>query len=154
MIYKYTFQSELNVTTPGMYSIILTAFDKAGNYKSTRSLFFFDDNSFVETTSGTRMIVTESTSETDYEWVTTESSLLHVTWPGRFINERHDIYKWLHKIESNSHVDDAYDDKHGRRTVDLFTNIKGTFVFTVIIFFELNSNVVVSVVLNMYLQCL
>lgn len=133
MPYKYTFQSELNVTIPGMYSIILTAFDKAGNYKSTRSLFLFDDNSFVETTSGTRMIVTESTLETDYEWVITESSLLHVTWPGRFKNERHDIYKWLHRLESNSHVDSTYDDRFGRRTVDWFTNVKGadTFVYQV-----------------------
>ncbi|CAG2197001.1 unnamed protein product [Mytilus edulis] len=45
-------ESSLNVSTPGMYSILLTAFDKAGNYKSTRSVFLFDNQSFVETTPG------------------------------------------------------------------------------------------------------
>jgi hypothetical protein len=33
------------------------------------------------------MIVTESTSETNYTWVVTDTSQLHVKWPGRFINE-------------------------------------------------------------------
>jgi hypothetical protein len=63
------FQSEFNVTTPGMYSIIFSTFDKAGNYKSARSVFLFDDQSVVETTQGTRIIVTESTANTNYSWV-------------------------------------------------------------------------------------
>jgi hypothetical protein len=56
------FQSEFNVTTPGMYSIIFSTFDKAGNYKSARSVFLFDDQSVVEKTQGTCIIVTESTA--------------------------------------------------------------------------------------------
>ena len=108
-----------------MYSIIFTAFDKAGNYKSTRSVFLFDDQSVVETTSGTRMIVTESTSETNYTWVVTDTSQLHVKWPGRFINERHDVNEWLEPVANHISIEAVYDDIFGRRTVQWYTNIKG-----------------------------
>jgi hypothetical protein len=108
-----------------MYSIIFTAFDKAGNYKSTRSVFLFDDQSVVETTSGTIMIVTESTSETNHTWVVTDTSQLHVKWPGRFINERHDVNEWLEPVANHTSIETVYDDIFGRRTVQWYTNIKG-----------------------------
>ena len=127
------FQSEFNVTIPGMYSIIFTAFDKAGNYKSTRSVFLFDDQSVVETTSGTRMIVTESTSETNYTWVVTDTSQLHVKWPGRFINERHVVNGWLEPVANHTSIETVYDDIFGRRTVQWYTNIKGI-IFMLTIF--------------------
>ncbi|CAC5375358.1 unnamed protein product [Mytilus coruscus] len=124
-------ESILNVTTPGMYSILLTAFDKAGNYKSTRSVFLFDNQSFVETTSGTRTTVLESTVESNYTWVVFDTSLLNVTWAGRFMNERHDVYKWLNEIDANKHVDHEYDDMSGRRTVQWFPNVKGIVKFDI-----------------------
>ena len=110
-----------------MYSIIFTAFDKAGNYKSTRSVFLFDDQSVVETTSGTRMIVTESTSETNYTWVVTDTSQLHVKWPGRFMNKRHHVNHWLDDVGSHTHIDLSYDDSFGERTIEQVTNVEGKF---------------------------
>ena len=110
-----------------MYSIIFTAFDKAGNYKSTRSVFLFDDQSVVETTSGTRMIVTESSSETNYTWVVTDTSQLHVKWPGRFMNKRHDVNHWLDDVGSHTHIDSSYDDSFGERTIEQVTNVEGKF---------------------------
>ncbi|CAC5375018.1 unnamed protein product [Mytilus coruscus] len=123
------FQSELNLTTPGMYSLILSAFDRAGNHKSTRSVFLYDNQSVVEKVPGTRIIVTESAVDTNYTWVTIDTNRLTVTWAGRFRNERHDIYKWCNEIEDNSHVDVVYDDRFGQRTVDWLTNVRGVIRF-------------------------
>ncbi|XP_052071167.1 uncharacterized protein LOC127709606 [Mytilus californianus] len=125
------FQSELNLTTPGMFSLILSAFDRAGNHKSTRSVFLYDNQSVVEKVPGTRIIVTESAVGTNYTWVTIDTSRLTVTWTGRFRNERHDIYKWCNEIEDSSHVDAVYDDRFGRRTVDWLTNVRGVIRFDI-----------------------
>ncbi|XP_063447092.1 uncharacterized protein LOC134726611 [Mytilus trossulus] len=124
-------ESCFNVTTPGMYSILLTAFDKAGNYKSTRSVFFFDNQSFVETTPGTRTTVLESTLDSNYTWVVFDTSLLNVTWAGRFMNERHDVHKWLNEIDTNKHIDHDHDDRFGRRTVQWCPNVKGIVRFDI-----------------------
>ncbi|XP_052095904.1 uncharacterized protein LOC127731085 [Mytilus californianus] len=124
-------QSEFNVTTPGMYSIIFTVFDKAGNHKSTRSVFLFDDESVVETTPGTRIIVTESTVNTNYTWVVQNMTHLHVSWTERFTNERHHVRHWLEQLAPNKHVDELYDDKFGVRKVDWFTNVLGVVKFDV-----------------------
>lgn len=118
-------QRELNITTPGMYSLILSAFDRAGNHKSTRSVFLYDNQSVVETVPDTKIIVKESAAETDYTWVTVDTNRLTVTWAGRFMNERHDIYKWCNEIGDSSHIEEVYDDRFGRRTVDWLTNVRG-----------------------------
>ncbi|XP_071153805.1 uncharacterized protein [Mytilus edulis] len=124
-------QSEFNVTTPGMYSIIFTVFDKAGNHKSTRSVFLFDDESVVETTPGTRIIVTESTANTNYTWVVQNMTHLHVSWTGRFTNERHHVRHWLEQLAPNKHVDKLYDDNFFVRKIDWFTNVLGVVKFDV-----------------------
>jgi hypothetical protein len=68
------------------------------------------------------MIVTESTSETNYTWVVTDTSQLHVKWPGRFINERHDVNGWLEPVANHTSIETVYDDIFGRRTVQWYTN--------------------------------
>ncbi|CAC5401969.1 unnamed protein product [Mytilus coruscus] len=124
-------QSEFNVTTPGMYSIIFTVFDKAGNHKSTRSVFLYDDESVVETTPETRIIVTESTVNTNYTWVVQNMTRLLVRWTGRFTNERHHVRHWLEQLTPNQHVDELYDDNFGVRKVDWFTNVLGVVKFDI-----------------------
>ncbi|CAG2198378.1 unnamed protein product [Mytilus edulis] len=125
------FQSNLNLTTPGMYSLIFSAFDRAGNHKSTRSVFLYDNQSVVEKVPDTRIIVKESTPDTNYTWITVDTSSLTVTWAGRFMNERHDIFKWCSAIEDSSHIDEVYDDRFGQRTVDWLANVRGIVKFDI-----------------------
>lgn len=52
---------------------------------------------------------------------------LHVSWSGRFTNERHHVRHWLDQLAPNKHVDKLYDDHFGVRKVDWLTNVLGTY---------------------------
>lgn len=111
-----------------MYSAIITVYDKATNYESTRCIIFYDNLSKVEVKSGKRTIVHQSSISTNHTWISVNDKILQVTWLDRFINKRHKEQSWLSKVEGLDHVKDEYDDHFGKRTKDAIPNAHGKYL--------------------------
>jgi len=103
------------VTSPGMYSVIFTAIDRAGNEKSARTLFFYDDSPHVELVKDKIIKVKESTKATGCLWIVVDNPVLNVIWPGQFQNKNHYTQLWLESVKPRKHVDVEYDDHYGKR---------------------------------------
>ncbi|KAL3841827.1 hypothetical protein ACJMK2_019926 [Sinanodonta woodiana] len=131
--YLQTNFSEFQITfpEPGAYFVILTCFDKAENFKSTRRILLFDDASVVSIQHQFRNLVLSATKETNYTWIIDRPSIIHVKWTNRFINERHHAMKWLNKVNPDSAVTADYDDMEGERTIYLKTNVNAILAFHV-----------------------
>ncbi|KAK3581576.1 hypothetical protein CHS0354_031922 [Potamilus streckersoni] len=125
--------SEFQITfpEPGAYFVVLTCFDKAGNFKSTRRILLFDDVSVVSIQHQFWNLVLSATKETNYSWIIDRPSRIHVNWTNRFINERHHAMKWLNKVNPNVAVTADYDDMEGERTINLKTNVNAILAFHV-----------------------
>lgn len=115
----------INIPSPGMYSVIIVVYDKAGNLEYTRCLILYDNQSKVETKPGKRTTVQQSTKGSNYTWVTVNDRTLHVAWQYRFINERHRKHSWLIGVANLPHVKNAYDDHIGKRDVTEVPNVHG-----------------------------
>lgn len=124
----------LNVSAPGMYSLLLYAIDKAGNDKAARALFLYDDASKVEINSGKHIRVKQSTTETMYSWISVNDTRLKVNWKGKFKNENHHAKNWLETIKRRPNLEAVYDDRYGKRTASAVPHRQGT-TFTFITFF-------------------
>ena len=124
------FKVNFTLTSPGMYSVSVAVYDKAQNYKVTRCLVFYDDQSKVEIKANKRTLVQESTKLTNYTWVAVKDPILSVIWTDRFINYRHKQNHWLDGVEKLSDVESKYDDHEGKRTVDAIPNSHGNIIFS------------------------
>ena len=124
VIYLY-FQAVFKVTSPGMYSVIFTAIDRAGNENSARTLFFYDDSSHVELVNDKTIQVKESTKVTGYVWISVDNPILNVIWPGKFQNKNHYTQRWLESVKSREHVDVEYDDHYGKRKTTAEKHVQG-----------------------------
>ena len=111
--------------SPGMYSVIFTAIDRAGNEKSARSLFFYDDSSHVELVKDKTIKVQESTKDTSYVWISVDNPVLNVIWPGKFQNKKHYTELWLESVKPRKHVDVEYDDHYGKRRIKAEIHVQG-----------------------------
>ncbi|XP_048243311.1 uncharacterized protein LOC124141844 isoform X1 [Haliotis rufescens] len=111
------------LTTAGVYSVVLSAYDKAGNHRSARRILIYDSSSIVTTQSNKQLRVTTASSATS-EWQTT-SSAVTVDWTNRYINTVHHSNKWLHGVASSGGVGSDYDDNEGVRSVAAINNVQG-----------------------------
>ncbi|XP_046365956.1 uncharacterized protein LOC124141846 [Haliotis rufescens] len=111
------------LTTAGVYSVVLSAYDKAGNHRSARRILIYDGTSTVTTQANKQLRVTTASSATS-EWQTT-SSAVTVDWTNRYINTVHHSNKWLHGVASSGGVGSDYDDNEGDRSVAVINNIQG-----------------------------
>ena len=128
IVYLYfCFQSVFNVSSPGMYSVILYAIDQAGNEKSARSLFFYDDSSHVELVKDKLIQVKESTKATGCLWIVVDNPVLNVKWPGKFQNKKHYTELWLESVKPRKHVDVEYDDHYGKRKTTAEKHVQGIY---------------------------
>ena len=125
LYYEYFFQAAFTVSSPGMYSVIFTAIDRAGNEKSARSLFFYDDSSHVELVQDKAILVKESTKVTGYVWVSVDNPVLNVIWTGKFRNIKHADELLLESVKPRRHVDVEYDDHYGRRMTTAEKHVQG-----------------------------
>jgi hypothetical protein len=87
------------VLEPGVYSIHLSAFDKAGNEKTGRGLFFYDDQSVV-TLHGDPIKCQTASKNTSYKWVVQDTNTVQIIWPERFYNFRHKMWYLLNCLDS------------------------------------------------------
>lgn len=111
--------------TPGLYSTTLIVYDKALNYKATRCVILYDNQSKVDIMAGKRTIVEQSSKDTNYTWISVSDKTLKVSWRDRFINFRHKQNHWLGNVGSLSDVVGEYDDNYGKRSVDEIPNAHG-----------------------------
>ncbi|CAG2233138.1 unnamed protein product [Mytilus edulis] len=103
---------------PGMYSLHLVAYDKAGNYKSGRTLFLFDNLSMVDIKGNKPTYCSTASKDTSYTWVTKDTGRVKIDWKGRFINIRHNAGKWLNPVQTYAKGEGVvtYEDLYGSRT--------------------------------------
>ncbi|CAG2185452.1 unnamed protein product [Mytilus edulis] len=127
----HTSEQILKLPKPGMYSMILTSIDKAGNHQSARCLVFYDDISVVDIKHTKRIKVNEASAKTNYTWVSVDDVELSVTWPDRFLNERHEKHGWLYEVAAYVGVQEEYDDLYGPRKVSPIDNIHGIVKFEI-----------------------
>ncbi|XP_067663298.1 uncharacterized protein [Haliotis asinina] len=114
---SYTF------TMAGIYSAVLTAYDKGGNHRSARRILMHDRTSTVTTQANTSLRVITASSATA-KWQTT-SSAVTVDWTNRYINTVHHNNKWLLGVASFGDMGSDYDDNEGDRTIAAINNVQG-----------------------------
>jgi len=119
------FQSStpLNLTATGPYSVEMIVHDRAGNYKITRRIILFDDNSIVDKKGDEPTVVQAN----DYFWITEDSDRIDIRWPGRYINRQHHDKGWLNAVKDHAEVPRELDDHENitRRSIKEFHNIEG-----------------------------
>ncbi|XP_076117799.1 uncharacterized protein LOC143085385 [Mytilus galloprovincialis] len=120
----------LAMTEPGMYSLHMTAVDKAGNYMTGRSLFLFDDESVVDKQGDPTYCPTAS-EDTSYIWVVEDTLKVKVQFKDRFINTRHKHNKWLNRVQTYNPQKVIYEDLYGDRTNEPIFNIHAIVDFQV-----------------------
>lgn len=127
-MFIYIFQEIIKVLKPGVYSIILTSVDKAGNNRAARCLVLYDNTSVVDVKHTKQIKVNEASATTNYTWVSVDASEISVTWKDRFLNERHEKQGWLLGVKTFINVQEEYDDLYGHRNVSDIRNINGKLV--------------------------
>lgn len=128
-------QKQLNLPGTGLYSIHLTAYDKAGNYKSARRFVLYDGNSHVSHNPYEHTRVATGSKETNYTWVINNTTTIEVTWTKRFRNALHDNNKWLNEISESHGISDLFDDFNGSMSVRHFKNVYGEYVCSSVLVF-------------------
>ena len=108
-----------------MYSVIFTAIDRAGNEKSARTLFCYDNSPHVELVKDKIIKVKESTKATGCLWIVVDNPVLNVIWPGKFQNGNHYSLLWLESVKPRKHVDVEYDDHYGKRKTTAEKHVQG-----------------------------
>ncbi|XP_038077173.1 uncharacterized protein LOC119745021 [Patiria miniata] len=141
-VYSGAAGSGQNVTlpNPGVYSVILSAVDNAGNVKQSRRFVFFDDDSDdVTIQTNFRLCVVSATEETDFVWLTNldpseGATSVQLDWTEHFINERHLNQGWLKPIGSyvGGTIDADYDQHFGKRGRAAVPNALGVTEFRVL----------------------
>ncbi|VDI32878.1 Hypothetical predicted protein, partial [Mytilus galloprovincialis] len=127
----HTSEQILKLPKPGMYSMILTSIDRAGNHQSARCLVFYDDISVVDIKHTKRIKVNEASAKTNFTWVSVDDVELSVTWTDRFLNERHEKHGWMYGVAGYVGVQEEYDDLYGPRKVSPIDNIHGIVKFEI-----------------------
>ncbi|KAL5007590.1 hypothetical protein ScPMuIL_016396 [Solemya velum] len=126
-----TTSMQVDLSEPGVYSVILTAFDVAGNHGSARRIILFDDQSRVDKVDGKKLHVRSTFSASgDLLFTTEQTGTVELEWTGRFENRRHHENRWLAAVDSNPSVD--YDDNDGLRSTAPVNNNKGILRFKVL----------------------
>ncbi|XP_046572318.1 uncharacterized protein LOC124280399 isoform X5 [Haliotis rubra] len=118
-----TTSNSYTLTTAGVYSVVLSAYDKGGNHRSTRRIVIYDGTSTVTTLVNTSLRVTTASPATS-AWQTTSSSVT-VDWTNRYINTVHHNNKWLFGVASLGDISSDYDDNDGSRDTGEVRNAQG-----------------------------
>lgn len=124
----FKFQKLLTLPKTGLYSIHLSAYDKAGNYRSARRLVLYDSQSHISHNPNKQTRADSGAKNTNYTWVVNNTSVIKIAWSGRFRNVLHDQNKWLNRMSPSHDISNLYDDFTGIITVKGTKNVYGEFV--------------------------
>ncbi|XP_064646780.1 uncharacterized protein LOC135499763 [Lineus longissimus] len=119
-----------NVKKPGVYSVILTVSDIAGNHERSRRFFTYDPGSKLQIMTGTNASFSSAASNTSYDdqWQHNTDIAIPVVYTiseGRFINPNHTHGNWLGAILKCHGMNDTYDDNDRLRTTSSIRNNRG-----------------------------
>ncbi|XP_071088930.1 uncharacterized protein [Haliotis cracherodii] len=130
--------SSENYTLPGngVYAVVLTVHDKAGNHRSARRILMYDGTSNVTAEEDVDMQLRVTTA-TSSGWQTT-SSAVTVDWTNRYVNKNHHLNLWLNQVANVSDIKHSYDDNEGDRTVAAIDNVQG--ITHILTFYEIDHN--------------
>ncbi|XP_061189002.1 uncharacterized protein LOC133197151 [Saccostrea echinata] len=117
----------------GLYQVVLTCHDLAGNYKSARRVFLYDNSSTIDITPGHMISDTVSTSNTSNVWVVTSVTSVTIEWDNHFKNSRHKNNQWLNGVKAYGGIDKTskYDDNTGEITINSIDHEDGIIDFKV-----------------------
>ncbi|CAH1249044.1 SCARF2 [Branchiostoma lanceolatum] len=122
----------ITLTTAGVYSVILTADDAAGNYRRTRRFVLYDNTNAVEIDSHHPLTIASSVAGNGDIWLHCTACAVTASWPNRFINRYHNHNKLLNTIsEFSAGIDAAYDQTTGTRSKQAIPNALGVTQFQV-----------------------
>lgn len=107
-----------------MYAVHLSAFDRAGNYKTARSVFLYDTNKLIELDKGP-ITVTKAVPYSGKDWIISSNPFIDVEWKNKFVKTEHFKNSWLSKIHPYHDIEASYDDNSGKRNVTMVPNVKG-----------------------------
>ncbi|XP_046570853.1 uncharacterized protein LOC124279103 [Haliotis rubra] len=115
--------SQVHLSHPGVYALVLTAHDKAENSKSARRIFIYDKVSNVDVVHGTRLLVTSSAPITGHRWQWNTTGV-SVDWEKRYINTLHLNNGWLKQAALSHDVTPDYDDNNHSRGIDAIDHVQ------------------------------
>lgn len=120
---------------PGVYSIVLTVYDKANNSAKARKIFNYDDHDSSVQETDSPVYLDKANSSTKYQYITRldklqnpgDSYQFNLIWTGHFDT----TYKkeWLGAVRpwpiQRGSIDDSYGAKYGLRSIDAVVNTTG-----------------------------
>ncbi|XP_070573745.1 uncharacterized protein [Ptychodera flava] len=128
----------LAVSDPGVYCVLLTVTDKAGNHDNAMRYLMFDNvnTPHIDNTGHYPMRVESAAQNTNYTWITNSDSKVQVQWHHHFLNEVHKITGQLDAIDDYSlDILPAYDELTGQppdtRSREAIPNAHGIVKFDV-----------------------
>ncbi|XP_071798435.1 uncharacterized protein [Asterias amurensis] len=142
-VYFSITESGQDITLPydGVYSIVLTAVDNAGNSRLARRFVFLDNDPndvTIQDHDTNPLRVLSATTETNFEWITAldttgGTTSVHLDWASHFINSKHHNQGLLKPIGEwgNGSIDDDYDQYFGKRGRAAIQNAFGITQFRV-----------------------
>lgn len=120
-IFFFLFSQE-TFTAPvdGLYQVVLTCYDLAGNFKSARQIFLYDSSSTIDITPGHKISDSLSSTNTTHTWVVTPATSVTIEWDGHFVNTRHKNNQWLTGVKAYGGIDKTskYEDSTGVITIN------------------------------------
>ncbi|XP_038062737.1 uncharacterized protein LOC119733220 [Patiria miniata] len=141
-VYSGVTDSSQSITLPhvGVYSIVLSVVDNAGNVRLSRRFVFFDDDPHdVTLQDDSSLRVVSATAETNYVWMTSLDSSggmtsVQLDWTNRFMNAPHHNQGLLKPIGSYvaGTIDSDYDQNFGKRGRAAIPNTLGVTEFRVV----------------------
>ncbi|XP_046546907.1 uncharacterized protein LOC124256985 [Haliotis rubra] len=122
--------------TPGMYSFVLEAADKANNSVYMRRFALYDKESAVTTDPANALYIPSAVQDNGFQWMTDASTPLVINWQDHFLNYVHESGKFLNSIlpfrvkvvedpPIYKEVPHTNDDHYGRRTTAAIPNVRG-----------------------------
>jgi hypothetical protein len=120
----------------GVYSIVLTVYDRANNSATARKVFNYMNEPSYSLTDAP-VFIQEANSNVNYTFITslTNKQQLTLNWTGRF--QAHSLYssvlsKRVRKLTTDPHtVDDMYGSQFGQRSINAVDNQTGISSYTV-----------------------
>ncbi|KAL3871816.1 hypothetical protein ACJMK2_039788 [Sinanodonta woodiana] len=121
-------EANISLSNVGVYAVVLIAFDRTGNRKSSRRILIFDNISDVETTKDPSKVASAS-RETNYSWITEPRKFVRVEWKNRFSNKLDEENGWLNSVEKLYEIPSILDDNEGERQIERKKNVQGLSLF-------------------------
>jgi len=109
---------------PGVYAIVVTVFDEAGNSARARKIFNFNDQ-LGFTVTDAPVYIKEANPNTNYSFITTldDKRKLTATWAGRFVYTQAELSKRVEPWSTDQDsIDDVYGTTFGLRSINEFRN--------------------------------